>query len=133
MPVERISKGFKDISGSFQINPLNEDLIALKNETAIARSLRNLVLTEKGERPFAPNLGCGVNALLFENMDSITASVVRDEIINVIDTFEPRVELIDVFVVSDFDNNTLNITIQYYVVGAEIPPQELTFALEPTR
>ena len=112
MPVERISKGFKDISGSFQINPLNEDLIALKNETAIARSLRNLVLTERGERPFAPNLGCG----------QVTASVVRDEIINVIDTFEPRVELIDVFVVSDFDNNTLNITIQYYVVGAEIPP-----------
>jgi phage baseplate assembly protein W len=74
-----------------------------------------------------------VNALLFENMDQVTASVVRDEIINVIDTFEPRVELIDVFVVSDFDNNTLNITIQYYVVGAEIPPQELTFALEPTR
>ena len=133
MPVERISKGFKDISGSFQINPLNEDLIALKNETAIARSLRNLVLTERGERPFAPNLGCGVNALLFENMDQITASVVRDEIINVIDSFEPRVDLIDVIVVSDFDNNTLLITIQYYVVGAEIPAQELTFALQPTR
>ena len=133
MPVERISKGFKDISGSFQINPLNEDLIALKNETAIARSLRNLVLTERGERPFQPNLGSGVNALLFENMDQITASVVRDEIINVIDSFEPRVDLIDVIVVSDFNNNTLNITIQYYVVGAEIPAQELTFALQPTR
>ena len=133
MPVERISKGFKDISGSFQINPLNEDLIALKNETAIARSLRNLVLTERGERPFQPNLGSGVNALLFENMDQITASVVRDEIINVIDSFEPRVDLIDVIVVSDFDNNTLLITIQYYVVGAEIPAQELTFALQPTR
>jgi len=133
VPVERISKGFKDISGSFQINPLNEDLIALKNETAIARSLRNLVLTERGERPFQPNLGSGVNALLFENMDQITASVVRDEIINVIDTFEPRVDLIDVIVVSDFNNNTLLITIQYYVVGAEIPAQELTFALQPTR
>ena len=133
MPVERISKGFKDISGSFQINPLNEDLIALKNETAIARSLRNLVLTERGERPFQPNLGSGVNALLFENMDQITASVVRDEIINVIDSFEPRVDLIDVIVVSDFNNNTLLITIQYYVVGAEIPAQELTFALQPTR
>jgi len=133
VPVERISKGFKDISGSFQINPLNEDLIALKNETAIARSLRNLVLTERGERPFQPNLGSGVNALLFENMDQITASVVRDEIINVIDSFEPRVDLIDVIVVSDFNNNTLNITIQYYVVGAEIPAQELTFALQPTR
>ena len=133
MPVERISKGFKDISGSFQINPLNEDLIALKNETAIARSLRNLVLTERGERPFAPNLGCGVNALLFDNMDSVTASVVRDEIIQVIDNYEPRVSLIDVKVDADTDGNELFITIQYQVIGAEIRPQELTFALQPTR
>ena len=133
MPVERISKGFKDISGSFQINPLNEDLIALKNETAIARSLRNLVLTERGERPFAPNLGCGVNALLFENMDSVTTSVVRDEIIQVIDNYEPRVSLIDVKVDADTDGNELFITIQYQVIGAEIRPQELTFALQPTR
>ena len=133
MPVERISKGFKDISGSFQINPLNEDLIALKNETAIARSLRNLVLTERGERPFSPNLGCGVNALLFENMDSVTTSVVRDEIIQVIDNYEPRVSLIDVKVDADTDGNELFITIQYQVIGAEIRPQELTFALQPTR
>ena len=133
MPVERISKGFKDISGSFQINPLNEDLIALKNETAIARSLRNLVLTERGERPFAPNLGCGVNALLFENMDSVTTSVVRDEIIQTIDNYEPRVSLIDVKVDADTDGNELFITIQYQVIGAEIRPQELTFALQPTR
>ena len=122
MPVERISKGFKDISGSFQINPLNEDLIALKNETAIARSLRNLVLTERGERPFAPNLGCGVNALLFENMDSVTTSVVRDEIIQTIDNYEPRVSLIDVKVDADTDGNELFITIQYQVIGAEIRP-----------
>jgi len=133
VPVERISKGFKDISGSFQINPLNEDLIALKNETAIARSLRNLVLTERGERPFQPNLGCGVNALLFENMDSVTTSVVRDEIIQTIDNYEPRVSLIDVKVDADTDGNELFITIQYQVIGAEIRPQELTFALQPTR
>ena len=50
MPVERVSKGFKDISSSFQVNPLNEDLIAIKNETAIARSIRNLILTYTGER-----------------------------------------------------------------------------------
>ena len=133
MPVERISKGFKDISGSFQINPLNEDLIALKNETAIARSLRNLVLTERGERPFSPNLGCGVNALLFDNLDSVTTSVVRDEIIQTIDNNEPRVSLIDVKVDADTDGNELFITIQYQVIGAEIRPQELTFALQPTR
>ena len=133
MPVQRVSKGFKDISASFQVNPLNEDLIALKNENAIARSIRNLIFTVKGERPFSPNLGCGVNGLLFETMDSLTASVVRDEIIQTIKNYEPRVSLIDVFVSSNFDENELNVTIQYYVVGADILPQELTFALQPTR
>jgi phage baseplate assembly protein W len=92
-----------------------------------------LVLTERGERPFQPNLGCGVNALLFENMDSVTTSVVRDEIIQTIDNYEPRVSLIDVKVDADTDGNELFITIQYQVIGAEIRPQELTFALQPTR
>ena len=60
MPVERVSRGFKDISSSFKVNPLNEDLIAIKNETAIARSVRNLVLTRPGEKFFNPNLGSRV-------------------------------------------------------------------------
>jgi phage baseplate assembly protein W len=66
-------------------------------------------------------------------MDSITASVVRDEIVQTIENHEPRVDLIDVFVDPDFDGNELNVTVQYYIVGADIPPQELTFALQPTR
>ena len=67
MPVQRRSKGFLDLSASFQENPLTNDLIALKNENAIARSVRNLVLTIQGERPFQPVLGTGVSQLLFEN------------------------------------------------------------------
>ena len=58
MPLERVSKGFRDISMTFQVNPLNYDLIALKSETAIARSIKNLVLTTPNERFFRPNLGC---------------------------------------------------------------------------
>ena len=84
MPVQRISKSFKDISMSFQVNPLTEDLIAIKNQTAIARSLRNLVLTAPGERFFNNNLGSRVNELLFENMDDITASSIKSEIENTI-------------------------------------------------
>ena len=59
MPVQRLSKGFKDLSASFQTSPLSNDLIALKNESAIAHSVRNLVLTIQGERPFQPVLGTG--------------------------------------------------------------------------
>lgn len=133
MPVERVSKGFKDISASFQVNPLNFDLIGLKNENAIARSVRNLVLTQRGERPFAPSLGSGVNGLLFENMDSVTASVLRDEIVEVITNYEPRVELIDVTVTAVPDENAMNVRVQYRIIGIEAPAQQLTFALQPTR
>jgi phage baseplate assembly protein W len=133
MPIERVSKSFKDISMSFQINPLTYDLIAIKNETAIARSLRNLVLTNQGERFFDNNLGSRVNNLLFENLDDITASSVRSEIENVINNYEPRVELISVEVKPDYDNGELNVVVRYYIVGIDAQPQQLSFALQPTR
>ena len=133
MPLERVSRGFKDISMSFQVNPLTYDLIALTNENAIARSLRNLVLTNRGERFFDNNLGSRVNSLLFESLDDITASSVRDEIENTINNYEPRVELISVDATPDYDNGELNITIRYYIVGIDAQPQQLSFALQPTR
>jgi phage baseplate assembly protein W len=133
MPVQRVSKSFKDISMSFQVNPLTYDLIALTNENAIARSLRNLVLTNRGDRFFDNNLGSRVNSLLFESLDDITASSVRDEIENTINNYEPRVELISVDATPDYDNGELNITIRYYIVGIDAQPQQLSFALQPTR
>ena len=133
MPVQRVSKSFKDISATFQIYSLNRDLIQLKNTNAIARSIRNLIMTIPGERPFNPILGSGVPNLLFETMDKITASTIRSEIVNSIENFEPRVELNEVIVTENPDDNQFDVQIQYYVVGIDVPPQELSFALEPTR
>jgi phage baseplate assembly protein W len=133
MPLERISKGFLDISSSFQVNPLNFDLISIKNETAIARSVRNLVLTTPGEKFFNENIGSRISQSLFENIDEINASIIKDEIVNTIKNYEPRVELIGVFVSPDYDNYTFNVTIQYIIVGIDVLPQQLTFALEQTR
>ena len=133
MPLERISKGFKDISMTFQINPLNYDLIGLKNESAIARSVRNLVFTLPGERFFNENLGSKVSRSLFENMDEISASVIQDEITNTINNYEPRVNLIDVVVSPNYDENEFNVTINYRIVGIDVLPQQLSFALQPTR
>lgn len=133
MPVERLSQGFKDLSMSFQISPLNYDLLAIKNETAIARSLRNLVLTLPGERFFNQNLGSNVSRSLFDNINAISASVIRDEIENTINNYEPRVSLIGVIVSPDYDNNNFNVTIQYEIVGIDVLPQQLSFALQPTR
>lgn len=133
MPTERISKGFKDISMSFKINPVNNDLIAVKNETAIARSVRNLILTQPGERFFNQNLGSKVSRTLFENIDDLAATVLKDEIENTINNYEPRVDLIGVDVNPNYDNNEFNVTIRYYIVGIDVLPQQLSFALQPTR
>ena len=133
MPVQRISKSFKDISMSFQVNPLTDDLIVIKNATAIARSLRNLVLTTPGERFFNNVLGSEVNNLLFNNVDDVTAVSVRNEIINVIENYEPRVELGDVSVNANIDTYNMDVKLTYEIIGIDIPPQELSFVLIPTR
>jgi phage baseplate assembly protein W len=133
MPLERVSQGFKDISMTFQSNPLTNDLIALKNESAIARSIRNIVFTLPGEKFFNENFGSRVSRSLFENIDSISASIIKDEIENSINNFEPRVSLIDVQTIPDYDNNGFNVNIVYRVVGADIPAQQLEFVLQPTR
>ena len=133
MPVQRISKSFKDVSASFKVNPLTNDLIVIKNATAIARSLRNLVLTTPGERFFNENLGSQVNNLLFENVDDITAMSIRSEIINVIENYEPRVKLLKVSVNANIDSYNMDVRIVYQVIGIDIPPQELSFVLIPTR
>ena len=141
MPLERVSQGFKDISATFQISPLNSDLIALKNENAISRSIRNLILTSPGDVPFNPNLGCYVSRSLFANFDESTASSIKFEIERTIRNYEPRVKLkkdIDgtdngVVVTANFDNNEYDVVINYFVIGVDIPVQQLSFILLPTR
>ena len=96
MPLERVSQGFKDISMTFQSNPLNSDLIALKNEIAIARSIRNIVFTVPGEKFFNENFGSNISRSLFENIDEISSSIINDEIKYSINNFEPRISLIDI-------------------------------------
>jgi len=133
MPLERVSQGFRDVSMSFQANPLNNDLIALKNETAIARSIRNIVFTIPGEKFFDPDFGSNVTRSLFENIDDISAITIRDEIETSIRNYEPRVSLISVETAPDYDNNNFNVTIVYRIVGIDVPPQQLEFVLLPTR
>ncbi len=133
MPVQRISRSFKDISMSFQVNPLTDDLIAIKNQTAIARSIRNLVLTSPGERFFNNGLGSRVNNLLFENLDTLTAASVKSEIENTIQNFEPRVNLLNTTVSPNPDSYEFDVVITYEIVGIEAEAQELSFALQPTR
>ena len=133
MPAQRVSKSFKDISMSFKFNPLSGDLIALKNENAIARAVRNIVLTSPGEKLFNPEFGSSISEILFENVDDITAVSIRDEIRSSLSNYEPRVELIDVEVDPNFDENQFDVLITYRIIGVDIPPSQLEFALLPSR
>jgi phage baseplate assembly protein W len=133
MPIERVSRGFKDISSSFKANPLNYDLISLNNETAIARSIRNLILTVPGEKFFNSELGSRVNESLFENFNSVTAINIESDIRTTIENYEPRVLLNSVKVTTDYDNYAYDVVITYDIVGINLPTQSLNFVLEPTR
>ena len=133
MPLERVSQGFKDISATFQTNPLNGDLIAIKNETAIARSIRNIVFTLPGEKFFDEDFGSDISRSLFDNIDDISANLIQDQIRQSIRNFEPRVRLRNVFADPNFDDNAFNVTIVYDIIGIDVPAQELQFVLQPTR
>ena len=135
MPLERVSKGFKDISLSFKRNPLTDDIITISNESAIARSIRNIVYTQYGEKFFNPRFGCDIQNTLFENLDEITSSVIRDKIRTSIINYEPRVRLIRVDVSPNYDGNEFNVTIVFEIIGIDINSQvqRLEFVLQPTR
>jgi hypothetical protein len=133
MPLERVSQEFKDVSMTFKYNPLNGDLIALKNANAIARSLKNIVLTGRGEKFFDPEFGSRVSESLFETLDEVTALAIQEEIEYSIVNYEPRVNLLNVIVQPNFDNNEYFVRISYIIIGIDIPPQELEFALLPSR
>jgi phage baseplate assembly protein W len=133
MPLERVSQSFKDISLSFAKNPLNRDLIGITNEASISRAVQNLVLTQRGERFFNQNLGSDVSASLFENLDLITAAAVKSSVENVIKSYEPRVNLIEVDVNINEEDNSYEVRMLYDIIGIEAQPQQLDFALQQTR
>ena len=133
MPLERVSQGFKDISMTFQANPLNNDLIALKNENAIARSIRNIVFTLPGEKFFDSSFGSRITESLFDNIDDITATIIVDEVRESIETNEDRVKLNNVEAFPDYENNSFDLTITYEIIGRNIPTQELQFVLQSSR
>ena len=133
MPQQRVKRKFKDISMSFETNPLNDDLVSLSDTSAIARSIRNIVFTSPGEKFFNPDFGSRISESLFENVDKVSALAIEDEIRSSIINFEPRVNLLDTTVVPNPDDNEMNVTIEYEITGIDIPPQQLEFVLLPTR
>ena len=133
MAITRISRAFKDISLSFSPHPVTKDLPVLTNERAIARSVRNLVETIPSERFFNSLLGTDVRGSLFELFTTETVTIIEDQVQTTIANFEPRVDNVSVQVDAQYDNNELNVTVFFDIVGLEVPTQSFTFILEPTR
>ena len=135
MPIirQQQSRAFKDISLSFKRHPVTNDILALTNEDAIKRSVRNLVETVNEERFFNSLIGSHVRESLFEVPDNTIRATLRTQIENSILNFEPRVNLTDVIINHPNDTNDLEVTVAYDIIGQEATPQEITFILQPTR
>lgn len=129
----RISRAFKDISLSFAKHPVTNDILIIRNEDAIKKSVTNLVRTTLGERYFNPLLGTSVTKNLFEMVDEEISIIMREEILSVLRNFEPRIVLKDIRTTALPDDNQINVEIEYDIVGLGFPTQNIEFLLLPTR
>ena len=129
----QISRAFKDISLSFSRHPVTNDIVVLKNEDAIKKSVVNLCRTKLNERFFNELLGTRIEDSLFDLNNDDIASVLETEIETLLENYEPRITLNDVSVKAQQDNNDLYIRIGYLITGLPFPPQNIEFLLQPTR
>jgi|TARA_R100000005_G_scaffold95112_1_gene75416 phage baseplate assembly protein W len=128
----KISRGFRDISLSFKRHPITNDVTVLKNEDAIKKSVINLIRTRIGERFFNELLGTSVGDTLFD-LNTFDNDVLREQIIALLENYESRIDLTNVFVNADKDSNDLFIRIEYDITGLPLPTQNIEFILQPSR
>lgn len=112
---------YSDFGFAFTPNPLTGDISRITNEESVKQAIKNIVLTDRYERVMNPGFGCDVRKLLFENFSSITISLVRKMIIDAVENFEPRCQIIDVKVDGDPDSHMLTITVIFSLINRETP------------
>ena len=127
------SRAFKDINLSFKRHPVTNDVLTIRDEDAIKRSVKNIIFTIIGEKPFEPDFGSVINDSLFDLSTNLSEIRVSDEIRQSLLNFEPRIENIDITVTVVPDSNELNCTVQYDIVGLPAPTQEVDVLLFPAR
>lgn len=124
---------FKDLSVTFKKHPVTDDIVSVKDKAAIVQSISNLLLTNKGERPFQPDLGCGLRNVLFEPLDFASAGIIRSEITDTLKKYEPRITVDTIRVYPDQLNNGYDVEISYTIVGRDDAPVTVDIFLERTR
>ena len=130
---KRSSRVYKDLNLNFSTNPVTQDVTTVTDVNAVKRSVRNLLLTNHYDRPFHPEIGSNVPALLFENFGPITGNQLSRSIEEMIANFEPRARLVAVRATPDLDKNAYDITVEFYVVNAPTELVDLTVMLERLR
>ena len=112
---------YKDLDLSFNVHPVRKDINKHVDEQAVINSLKNIILTNHYEKPFDPDFGSNIRAMLFENLDSITAITLEREILQTIENFEPRVSVTKVTAIPDYDNNGYSIKLDFLVINLTNP------------
>tara|TARA_Y100000389_G_C17426798_1_gene500041 strand:+ start:944 stop:1360 length:417 start_codon:yes stop_codon:yes gene_type:complete len=120
-PVTKKPNLYSDFHKDLRISPISKDIALLKDEDAVKQSIKNLILTDPGERLMQPYVGGGIKGLLFENITPGVLKVIETRCRDTINTFEPRAELINVTASSTFDDNTVNVFIQFYIRNVDKP------------
>ena len=127
------SRAFKDINLSFKRHPVTNDVVTIRNEDAIKRSVKNIIFTILGEKPFIPLFGSVINESLFDLNTNLSEIRITDEIKSSLLNYEPRIDYIEVTVQVAPDRNEMNCTVQYDIVGLPAPTQEVDVLLFPAR
>lgn len=123
---------YQDFKKNLEISPISEDITVWKDEDAVKESIKNLILTDRGERLMQPDLGGDINALLFENITPAVLVLIQNQVRTTIELHEPRAELIDVIASSNIDDNVVRVNIQFYITNVQ-QPIKLDVFLERTR
>ena len=124
---------FKDLSITFKKHPVSDDLVVVKDKAAIIQSITALLLTNKGERPFKPDLGCDIRRSLFEPLDYATAGLIRSQVVEVLGKYEPRIDIENINVVPDEESNGYEVELYFRIVGRNDEVVATEFFLERTR
>ena len=127
-----IVRDFKDLDLNFTIHPVRKDINRVIGPMAVVNSIKNLILTNYYERPFQPDIGSNVRRLLFENLDNITATTLKNEIERTIANYEPRAAVKDINVTADFENNGFKVYLEFFIVN-QTQPIIINFLLERIR
>ena len=112
---------YKDLDLDFTRHPVTNDVVKIEDVDAVKRSVRNLINTNFYERPFHPELGCGVRELLFENFSPLTGIFIRRKVQEVLDNYEPRARVSGISVNEQPDRNAIDVQVNFYVLNLPNP------------